>query len=543
VKIGRVTPAPDVFDDARLLASNEVVEAQQKIREAKSVEAADLQKFDNRVQEVAVRTWTLPEDVDLPFYVTKWKKLKRCFAMPRLRGYSDDMAVMLGQPEIQSSLLGRWLNPPARPSGPKPAYAGSKAVLLVMGALGIGPHVDNNYEVLAGNARLREVCSWALDRAATAAKRVDESFRLAGCVESVLKHLPALVDTLGRLPMEANVQMLRSLAAMYPNLPICTVGGIDGAAFAAWAKQRWGRSEQDEAKLTKNAPSAGFRSYNRRNGKKQDAAPGEVVDAKIGKVWRGYHLVVLVDYCSGRPIVWSLVNAKWDEAKQLRELLRVLYELWPDCPLTTIVGDGAWDEKWAHEVCEVGYGLHLVASRTIDSTDLDAEHKLSEGESEVIDYFDGKGQAFCRDHKQPMKLLGNEAPKREGLVPGEASPESQFRLRFKCDSGCGTPSLQMARHWTALAYYPHTPNGKVKRYAERYALLAHRNVCESLFNALKVGHGMATVGADRLRLTDLQSVRALVDLSFCMGTALMLGQERNRLGVSYDTPPAEQLAA
>ena len=92
MKIGRVIPAPDVFDDARLLASSEVAEAQRKIREAGSVEAADLQKFNYRVQEVAVRTWTLPEDVDLPFYVAKWKKLKRCFAMPRLRGYSDDMA-------------------------------------------------------------------------------------------------------------------------------------------------------------------------------------------------------------------------------------------------------------------------------------------------------------------------------------------------------------------------------------------------------------------------------------------------------------------
>jgi hypothetical protein len=101
----------------------------------------------------------------------------------------------------------------------------------------------------------------------------------------------------------------------------------------------------------------------------------------------------------------------------------------------------------------------------------------------------------------------------------------------------------MSRHWTALASYPHNPLGKRKRYAERHALLAHRNVCESLFNALKAGHGIATVGADRLRVTDFDTVHALVDLSFCMGTALMLGQGRNKLGVGYATPWDEAVAA
>ena len=224
----------------------------------------------------------------------------------------------------------------------------------------------------------------------------------------------------------------------------------------------------------------------------------------------------------------------------------MLYELWPDCPLKTIVGDGAWDEEWAHELCEVNYGVHLVARRT-DERRLNAEHSVSERESELIDYFDGLGDVFCRAHRKPLKYVGNGFPKNRaglGLAPGEAAPEPQFRLRFQCEHGCGTPSLQMRKHWTALAYYPHTPHGQRKRYAERHALLDHRNVCESLFNALKVGHGIATVGADRLRLNDFDTVHALIDLSFCMGTALMLGHERNKLGVGYATPePPQQLAA
>lgn len=83
----------------------------------------------------------------------------------------------------------------------------------------------------------------------------------------------------------------------------------------------------------------------------------------------------------------------------------------------------------------------------------------------------------------------------------------------------------------------------VSRYAERHALLAHRNVCESLFNALKAGHGIATVGADRLRLNDFDTVHALVDLSFCMSTALMLGHKRDKYAASHAVPLQDQLAA
>jgi hypothetical protein len=193
----------------------------------------------------------------------------------------------------------------------------------------------------------------------------------------------------------------------------------------------------------------------------------------------------------------------------------------------------------------VNYGVHLVASRT-DQRRLNATHNLSPRESKLIGSFNGRGEVFCRAHHNQLKYVGNSLVSRDGLAPGEAAPESHFRLRFHCEDGCGTPSLQMRHHWAALAYYPHNPHGQRKRYAERHALFAHRNVCESLFNALKVGHGIATVGADRLRLNDFDTVHAMVDLSFCMGTALMLGHERDKLGhVGYVTPPTqpEQLAA
>jgi hypothetical protein len=543
VRPGRLTPAPGSFGDSEIPFRERVKAALAKLRENPDRDLSALDQFQLSPDELefVLKTAHLPADVDLNRYTEAWLRFRQQFAMPRLRGYTEDLAVMLGQPEMLACLLGLWPYPPESSTGPKPLYSGSKAVMLLMGGLGMGPHVDNAFEQVNGNPGHRRVFEWAFAHAAELAGKEPVPFQLAGRVESVLRHFPKLATTLGRGAVEANVQMLRSLAALHPNKPICEIGGIDGTAVVAWADQRRGRDADDEARLRRRASHAGFRAYERRNGKKEDVPAGQVT-RKWGKLWRGYHLVVLVDYCTGRPIVWTLVDASLDEARALEVLLPLLYELWPDCPLKTIVGDTAWDELWAHQLCEANYGVHLVASRTTRQDAVNAKHSLPEREGKLIDHFDGLGRAFCV-HRKQLTYLGNSLPKRDGLAPGELAPEAQFRLRFRCEDGCGTPSLQMRLHWTALAYYPHTPDGQRKRYAERYALLAHRNVCESLFNALKVGHGIATVGADRLRLTHFDSVKALIDLSFCMGTALMLGQERNKLGVGYATPPDEALAA
>ena len=542
--------APDVplsFLEPRFPFSEKIKEARNKIREAGDAwRSVDLRKLTALEREFVLKTAHLPEDVDLAAYCEAWIRTRQRFAMPRVRDYVDDLAVMLGQPEVLACLLGGWANPPRRSTGPTPSHTGSKGVMLVEAALGISPHTDDNFEYLRGNPKAQEVCAWAMDEAAQLAGEKPLRFRLANSTDSVLRHMPNLAATLGRSAMETNVRMLQSLAALYPNMPICETAGIDGTAVAAWIEQTQGFTKDQEALLHSRVPCAGFRFYSYEGGK-HDVADGEKTDAKRTKLWRGYFLVVLVDYCTGRPIVWTLVSANSDEAKTLHELPRVLYELWPDCPLKTIVGDGAWDNEWAHELCEVNYGVHLVARRTTDPRMINAKHDVEKRDSELIDYFDGLGRVFCRAHHKPLKYVGNGFPRERaelGLMPGEAAPEAQFRLRFYCEDGCGTPSVQMRRHWTALAYYPHTPYGQRKRYAERQALLDHRNVCESLFNALKVGHGIATVGADRLRLNDFDTVHALIDLSFCMGTALMLGHERNKLGVGYATPePPQQLAA
>ncbi len=537
MKRGTPPTIPSAFLDIKLAFNERVKKAVAKLRAAgrNAIHTVDLSDLSVRERDFALKVWHLPEDVDLPSYIEKWIVHQQRFGQPRLDDYLPDLAAMLGQPEMLW-LLGNWAYPETASTGPKPAYSGSKAAMCHMGAFGISPHVNDSVAALRGSREERDVFAWAFELGArlTGREGKEPPFRMVAKPSNVYRHMPKLSGTLGRRAMEANVRMLRSLDALYPHMKIGRVGGVDGTAVAAWCPQRKSKDNDHEAKLRARATHAGFRFYSH-DGGKHDVVEGEAYKIEHVKAWRGYYLVVLVDYCTGRPIVWTLMDASHDEAKALKELLRLLFEFWPDCPLETIVGDGAWDEDWAHELCERYYGIHLVASRT-NETRLDAKHHIAD-ESDAIAYFDGRGQAFCRAHRKALKWVGNAFANREGLAPGEPAPETHFRLRFKCEDGCGTPSMQMREHWTAFAYYPHTPFSKRQRYAERHALLDHRNVCESAFNALKVGHGLATVGADRLRLTDFDSVHALIDLSFCMGTALLLAQERDKLGVGYSTPP------
>jgi hypothetical protein len=224
---------PKSFRDAlRLAFNNRVVDARNKLREAgddwRSVSLSHLTPTE---REFALKTKHLPDDVDLVAYCAGWLRTRQRFSMPRLRGYVGDLLVMLFQPEVLSALLGRWTNPPRRSTGPKPAHTGSKAVMLLAAALGLGPHIDDNVEFLGGNPEAQDVLGCALEEAAQLAGNEPEPFRLANSTDSVLRHLPKLAATLGCLAMRANVLMLRSFAALHPNLPIghvrrCSCGTI-----------------------------------------------------------------------------------------------------------------------------------------------------------------------------------------------------------------------------------------------------------------------------------------------------------------------------
>ena len=214
--------APRSFLERKFPFSEKIKAALKKLRDAgddrRSVSLSHLTELE---REFVLKTAHLPADVRPHRVLRGVAAHQQQFAMPRVRDYVDDLAVMLGQPEVLACLLGRWANPPRRSTGPKPAHTGSKGVMLVEAALGISPHTDDNFEYLRGNPKAQEVCAWAMDEAAQLAGEEPLRFRLANSTDSVLRHMPNLAATLGRSAMEANVRMLQSLAALYPNMPIC----------------------------------------------------------------------------------------------------------------------------------------------------------------------------------------------------------------------------------------------------------------------------------------------------------------------------------
>jgi hypothetical protein len=297
-----------------------------------------------------------------------------------------------------------------------------------------------------------------------------------------------------------------------------------------------GKAHDLHGKLLLLHPNAGPRTYSRRTTvkkktkkRKGGGEPAEIVvmtELAAVKFWRGYYLVVLVDRATQAPIVWTLRNAQWDEARAIKEILFFLDEEWPDSPLERVGADSAWDENWAYEYCE-GAGVHLIAARGRAKIERNAKTPLPF--SEGIGWFDERGMAWCRHHQLPMHYVG-------------AQFAGDKRTRWRCPHGCeGTPGIQMSEGWAALPYYPHHSVGRPDLHAMRLAILARRNSCEALFSGLKCRQKLGLAGAARTRLTDYDSVLALISLALMLRTAFLLASVRIEQGLHPDVPPPELL--
>jgi hypothetical protein len=130
----------------------------------------------------------------------------------------------------------------------------------------------------------------------------------------------------------------------------------------------------------------------------------------------------------------STKNVPLNPSEATRELLELLFELWPDCPLKLLVGDKAWDFSDLAEMCLVNYGVHLVAVQS--KTQKNQERVLTNDQHKNLAGYRGDGTVLCRHHGTEMTFKGSEFGKRDGLKPGEASKLSEFRMRFTCEQ-CG----------------------------------------------------------------------------------------------------------
>jgi len=472
------------------------------------------------INSTALRKLEQPFDPHL--FLKAMQKTQRLLAFPRITDLAADIRDMLTQPEMLDFLWNPWQTASGR-RGPKGSTVASKALMVVTAVAGQSAHLLHNWHLLDGNTKLARAFEDAEADAGRRLRRKPAMFELRG-YEQCLKHVRGLSESVYDLCLSANIQMHLALQDLFRDPRYGTWGLIDGSDVAAWCSQQ--RGQAANLAVRAQLPHAGGRLIAYGPDGKVALPDGKIIHTYAsGKFWRGYYLIVLVEAVTGLPLVWTLWDAAWDEAKALKELLWRLYTLWPDCPLVAIAGDGAWDEKWANEFCRTQYGIHMIARRTPSHRKVD--HSLSFFESESFHLFTGEGRAFCRAHHHELPYNGADL--------------QTNRLRFTCPDGCGKPGLSMRHHWSALTYYPHHPNGRPDLHAMRLALLARRNACESLFSSLKVGNKLGLRGASRTRLREFEKVQALVSLALTFKTAAVLADQRTQRGLTAHAP--SQLAA
>ena len=429
------------------------------------------------------------------------------FTTARRTGLTDIMAL----PEITQFLNEGWcVERPAR--GPVPAYAEAKALLCTLGLDRRGSHLTQAHQALATDATLRGLLLPGQAGIGSYSALVSQAQKVAPACT------PAAIAT--------NIALAKSLRETYPQTAKRLL--IDGTPIPAWCPQRGssGNVELEELYRAKT-PEAGFRVYTQTASGKVAPGPG----GRVTRAWRWYYLVAITDQATGIPLVWHLQDASQDEARALAPLLAHLHELWPDIDAEVIVGDSAWDEDWACELCEVRYGIHPIFPLHRIGT---REHSLTRAEAGrgSVRGIDPHGRLVCAAHGAPLALTTVDQPSRAGLAPGEPTPAAKHRVRAECTHAtpgapaCGKVGLPMARDWSKLAYYPHHPEGAPSRYAYRVACSIRRNSAESLNARLKVAHHIGTEGANRTRVTDVDTHLALLSLCLLSCTARTVAAAR-----------------
>lgn len=484
---------------------------------------------------------------DQTLFMKAFRETAPVVAMPRTSDLHFDTFAALCQPEMLEALADWEAAAGERGFAANPAFTRGVLASLIFQT---GSRVKGTCMNLAQQPDMVELF-WGVEELVAAYAGREPFPSAAREYSTVLDQIAALSfgagqeDGIARRLMRASMQMVKALALLYPDAGIGQVGVVDGTDVAAWCPQN-----QDGSSRARNAGLKVI-TYGR-NGKETVDSDADV-KPMASKVWNGWYLVVLVELKTGLPLVWTLRNAKWDEAAALKELLFLLKEIDPDWPLKTIVGDGAWDEAPQYKLCELDYGIHPVFRRGKGTAR--AEHLLQQGRSkwvartdekpywhatmmsDSIAGYDGRGVVYCREHGAVLSYVGGTWGSRTGLQPGDEADPAGFRVRFEGSCGCGRPSLPVGIDWDAFPYYPHHTDGMPDRYAMRLALGTRRNIVESLFSALKTTAHLGLRGAARTRLHDYDTVLTLISLAFGLRSSFLLAGERVQRGLFPDVVP------
>jgi len=316
---------------------------------------------------------------------------------------------------------------------------------------------------------------WAFDHP-TAPKR--------SCVYEQIQKLCSRHST--ELTLHANIELIRRLSEqvdasgreLHPD--IGTVGVVDATMLQAHVPQRKpGGPAERAAMLGDRWHDVGFVVYKDSRGN---------VTARC----HGYKLVAICDLASTLPLVWLLAPASVGERDACRELLRILFELWPTCPMHTLVGDALYDqeEAFARELV-FDWGLHPCFPR-------------GGRVSAVLPHAETEGVPTCAHglmHREKADGFPDaDWRARTGTPRGETARVDKARIRWRCsikDPACARATTYPRDNARLYTYLPRA--GESPAAIRRRALLYRRNSVESVFSSLK-NRGVGGKGNQRLKL-------------------------------------------
>jgi hypothetical protein len=300
------------------------------------------------------------------------------------------------------------------------------------------------------------------------------------------------------LTIHANISLLRRMAQattasggpLYARLAVDCA--IDGMFVEADAPQRR-LSEKEMARVHR-------RGLRRRvafviHRARRQTASGQQRHAKVKNKVTGYLLIYIMCIKWRVPLVWILVPASDKEHTAVPRLIDTLYYLWPKCPITTLVGDSAYDVRKTCHWLQFNAGIRPVF---VPHGTYSKELKFCDGTTGDL------GVPICKEHG-PMRRI--DAPNdlaaqrlklvAEGVEFPLAKPRNlNTRIRFKCRACERTETTYPADDARVYTVLPRLGAGPA--VDRRYALLDLRAHIESS-NGLIRHRGAAGVTVERAR--------------------------------------------
>ncbi len=380
----------------------------------------------------------------------------------------------------------RWLSEQLEryaSSGPYTDYSCAVAVLYAMASGLAGPRIRAARQLLDG---------YALAGFAFGHPRAKPESSVYENVQMIYRRTPPELTCL------LNIDLVRRLAEGVPDRPgrlptrIGEVGVVDGTNIEGHFQQRKPIDQIMRALLIgSQAPRADYVRYVDDEG-------------QPFKRWTGYKLVLISDLASTLPLVWGMFPATVNERQAAGSLIEMLFELWPDCPMSYLVGDADYDHSERfHIELESRWSIHPVF----------VPHGERLKNPHDIPVCDHGPMAFRHTDGYPT-LTRRLA---QGIPRGTPMDLSGARRRFRCPIGrCPDVTQRFVEDPRAYSFLPR--HGDSPMSYLRSALLLRRNSVESI-NAQLKHLRLGGTGQNKLRTKRESTLDWLIQLGLLTITA------------------------